>query len=326
MFGTHSQEEQLQFLRQSARLEESAAPINIRRTGLLIAALVWIFVLWGAITKIEEVAQAPGEIVPLGLSRIVQHYEGGIVADIKVLEGSLVAQGDLLLVLDGAGAIEELNRSRIALQGFERDVEVADELLGIQERLVLAGLAPKVRYLEAMQEFNQAQSLFEQEREVVARLKDRAHRLEIRAPVTGIVKGLAVNTIGEVVTSGASLMEILPIEEKLVVAIRIMTADMGHVTVGQSANVKVNSYDFGRYGVVPGKLVFISATTFVGANGEKFYRGRVELDRNYVGDREDLQVLPGMSVQAGIVTGEKTIIEYLLKPIQRAFESGLNER
>lgn len=319
-------EAQLQFLRQSARLEESAAPINVRRTSLMVSVLVWAFVVWIAVTEIEEVAQAPGEVVPLGFTQIVQHYDGGIVADIRVAEGSLVAQDDVLLVLDGAGAREELNRANIALQGFESDLTIADELLSIQERLVLAGLAPRIGYLEAMQEFNQAKSLFEQEREIVTQLENRVGRLEVYAPVAGIVKGLTVNTIGAVVGRGNALMEILPTDENLVVEARIGTEDMGHVAVGQNVSVKVNSYNFGRYGVVSGVLTFISATTFVGANGEKFYRGRIELQNDYVGDRPDLQVLPGMTVSAGIITGKKTILEYLLKPIQRALDSGLNER
>lgn len=318
--------EQLQFLRQSARLEESAAPFHVRRTGFVLSALVWAFLLWAGLTKIEEITQAPGEIVPSGFTQIVQHYEGGIVRKINVREGALVKQGDTLLLLDGAGTQEDLNKEMLGILGYQRDVGTAEQMFKIQEKLEAQGLSSKVRYLLAKQKLSQALNQLEQQHEVVARLKGRVGRLAVKAPVSGIVKGLKINTVGEVVKPGEALMEFVPVDEDLIVAVHISPSDIGHIAVGQSVKVKVSSYDYGRFGAVEGTLTFITATTFTGNKGEKYYRGNIKLKRNYVGENQELKLLPGMTVQAGIITGEKTILQYLLKPVQRALEDGLSER
>ncbi|MBU0859625.1 MAG: HlyD family efflux transporter periplasmic adaptor subunit, partial [Alphaproteobacteria bacterium] len=155
----------------------------------------------------------------------------------------------------------------------------------------------------------------------------RVQRLAVKAPVNGLVKGLSVNTIGGVVQPGQALMEIIPMDENLVVEVRIPPRYIGPLKVGQAVQVKVSSYDFSRYGSVTGTLDFISATTFIGENGERFYRGRVLLDKNFVGAPAQKNILmPGMTVMADIVTGNKTILEYLLKPVHRAMLSSFSER
>jgi membrane fusion protein, adhesin transport system len=140
------------------------------------------------------------------------------------------------------------------------------------------------------------------------------------------VKGLKVNTIGEVVKSGDPLMEILPTGETLVVEAHIAPADVGHVAVGQHVKVKVSSFDYGRFGGVDGTLDFITATTFEGTNGEKYYRGRITLAQNHVGTHTEMKIMPGMTVNAGIITGQKTILGYLLKPLQRAVQDSFSEK
>ena len=121
-------------------------------------------------------------------------------------------------------------------------------------------------------------------------------------------------------------MEIMPTGETLVVEARITSADIGYVAVGQPVKIKVSSFDYGRFGVVDGLLEFISATTFDGEHGGKYYRGRVTLKQNYVGTHTEMKIMPGMTVQAGIITGKKSVLTYLLKPVQRALEDGLSER
>jgi len=324
--STKSREEQLQFLRQSARLEESTAPYLMRGAMLLLSALVLLFILWATFTQIEEIAQAPGEVVPNGFVQIVQHYDGGMVKEILVREGSEVKAGDVVLKLDGAGAQEDLNKALIEKKGLEHAAGTAREMFAIQEKLKEQGVSSQVKYLEARQARDQAESALNQQKEVVTRLKGRVERLDVRAPVAGLVKGLKLNTIGEVVKPGDPLMEIVPTGETLVVEARIAPADVGHVAVGQPVKVKVSSFDYGRFGAVDGTLEFISATTFDGSNGEKHYRGRVTLKQTHVGNHEEMKILPGMTVQAGIITGKKSIMAYLLKPVQRALADGLNEK
>ena len=162
--------------------------------------------------------------------------------------------------------------------------------------------------------------------ELIDKLQGRVARLEIVAPVKGVVKGLELNTVGAVVRPGETLMDIVPMDESLVIQVKIPPQHIGHIEVGQKVEVKFSSFDFSRYGVVPGKLDRISATTFTGANGERYYQGRILLDRNYVGQSKANRVLPGMTVMAEIITGRKTLLDYLLKPVHNALKTAFSER
>ena len=166
-----------------------------------------------------------------------------------------------------------------------------------------------------------------QVRETIARLVDRVRRLQVKAPVDGVVKELHIHTLGGVIAPGADIMEIVPIDEELVIEARIAPRDVGHVTIGQDVSVKISTYDFARFGDLPGTLERISASTFQDEKGQHYYKGIVRLARNYVGDdpAQNL-VLPGMTVQANILTGERTVMQYLLKPIYRAMDTAFRER
>lgn len=323
--GLGKREAQLQFLRQSTRLEESRAPHLVRRTMILLSVGVLAFLGWMSFAHIEEVTQAPGEIYPLGFSRVVQHFDGGMVKSILVQDGATVHEGQVLMVLDGGGTQEELNRARIEAQGLQRSAATARSMFAIQRKLKAEGVSSEVRYLEAQQVLNQAENLLRQQQQIISRLEAREDRLEVRAPYTGVVKGLKINTIGEVVAPGTPIMEIVPTQNTLVVEARISPNDIGRVVNGQNVKVKVSSFDYGRYGTVSGRLESISATTFQEANGQTYYRGRIRLLQDHVGHHTSHKLQPGMTVVAGIITGQKTIMAYLFKPMQRAFESSLTE-
>jgi multidrug efflux pump subunit AcrA (membrane-fusion protein) len=318
-------EAQLQFLRQSTRLEESTAPHLVRATLVLLSVAVLAFIVWMCFAKVEEITSAPGEVYPQGFSRIVQHFDGGIVKEILVRDGSEVKAGQALLVLDGVGTKEDLSRATIEMQGLQRSAGTARQMFRIQQTLKAQGVSSEVRYLEAQSTLNQIENQLSQQQQIVQRLQARADRLVVHAPYSGVVKGLKLNTIGEVVTPGDPLMEIVPTQDTLVVEARIAPQDIGRVAVGEPVKLKVSSFDYGRYGTIPGRVVSISAATFQPAAGEAYYRARISLSQNHVGRNTKHKIQPGMTVIVGIITGKKTIMAYLLKPMQRAFESSLTE-
>lgn len=180
---------------------------------------------------------------------------------------------------------------------------------------------------KALNEMGKVASEMAQLRESIRRTQDRVSRLQVRAPTRGIVKGLQANTVGGVIPPGGVLMEIVPLDKELIVETRITPRDVGHVRIGQPVTVKVTTYDFARYGGITGELRDVSATTFLNEDGEPYYKGIVALDRSYVGaDPERNRVMPGMTVQADIHTGDKTVLEYLLKPIYTSVNQGFRER
>ncbi len=179
----------------------------------------------------------------------------------------------------------------------------------------------------ARQQLVTLESEYQENNELLARPHKQMDRLAVRSPVEGIVKGLEVHTVGGVVAPGSKLMEIVPVQSELLAEIRISPNDIGHIKVGFPAKVKVTSFDFSRYGTIDGRVTGLSATTFTEPQGQAYYKGIVTLTKNYVGEKPGENIiLPGMIVNADIITGQKSLLAYLLKPIHRALNSSFGER
>ncbi|TAN55362.1 MAG: HlyD family type I secretion periplasmic adaptor subunit [Magnetospirillum sp.] len=166
-----------------------------------------------------------------------------------------------------------------------------------------------------------------QVQESIGRLEDRVKRLEIVSPVRGIVKGLAVKNQGAVIQPGGQVCDVVPIEKDMKVDAKINTKDVGHLMVGQPVKVKVTTYDFARYGAVHGTLTKLSASSFTDEKGTPFFKGVIELENNYVGGTPGrFMIHPGMTVTAEIITGDKTLLQYMLKPIFTQVQQSFHER
>lgn len=151
--------------------------------------------------------------------------------------------------------------------------------------------------------------------------------LELRAPVSGVVTGMNVHAAGEVIMPGSTIMQIVPDGKSLVADVQITPKDIGHVRTGQKCLMKFSAFDYARYGGVQGKVQRISANSFSNPDGSLYYRGTIDLERAYLGEHPGIgSVLPGMSVQAEIRTGGRTIFEYLLKPVFASTGQALRER
>lgn len=163
--------------------------------------------------------------------------------------------------------------------------------------------------------------------EIKEKLGQQIARLAIRSPVDGVVKGLEVHTVGGVIAPGRQLMAIVPANSELFAEVKISPNDIGHIKVGFPVIIKITSYDFSRYGSISGTVTGLSATTFANEQGQTFYKGLINMEKNYVGNnpKQNL-ILPGMIVNADIITGEKTLLAYFLKPIHKAMNSAFSER
>lgn len=163
--------------------------------------------------------------------------------------------------------------------------------------------------------------------QTLIRLNDRAERLNVVAPVSGIIQALAINSINAVAEPGKIILRVVPIDDELIVEARIQPDDVGHVHIGQSADVKIDSYDSSRFGSIEGKVKQISATTYLDEKNNPYYRAEITLNQTWVGDNpEIMKIIPGMTVQANIQTGVKSILNYLLRPISRGFDNAFSER
>ena len=167
--------------------------------------------------------------------------------------------------------------------------------------------------------------------EALAKFEDRVTRLDVVAPITGVVNGLKVQNVGAVVAPGGELLGIVPSAHEVKVIARIPPSEIGHIEPGQSVDVQVSAYNFGRFGSVDGRVERISADRHTDEREEVFYETEISLADPYVtesnGEKVALHWLkPGMEVHANIRTGSRTVLEYLLKPIYESLGSAFDER
>jgi len=157
-------------------------------------------------------------------------------------------------------------------------------------------------------------------------LGDRVKRTQVRSPVKGTIKQLMVNTIGGVVQPAMDIVSIVPIEDALLIETKIRPADIARLYPGQRAMVKFTAYDFTVYGGLEAEVVHISADSILNEKGESFYLVRVKTKTNDLGSKDKaLPIFPGMIAQVDILTGKKTILNYILKPILKAKQVALTE-
>ena len=143
----------------------------------------------------------------------------------------------------------------------------------------------------------------------------------------GIVNRVFVNTVGGVAKPGDPLVEIVPADDPLIVEAMVSPKDIGFVLVGQIARVKLTAYDYSLFGAMPGKVVQISPDAITNERGDSFFLARVQTDRAMFENLDKkLPIMSGMQAQVDIVTGSKTVLSYLLKPVIAVRESAFRER
>ena len=155
-------------------------------------------------------------------------------------------------------------------------------------------------------------------------LSDKVARSVLRSPVKGTVKRLLVTTVGGVIQPGKDVVEIVPLEDNLLLEAKVQPRDIAFLRPGQKTVVKFTAYDFSIYGGLDGVLEHIGADTVTDEKGNAFYIVRVRTDKATIG--KDLPIIPGMIAEVEIITGEKSVLTYLLKPVLRAKARAFSER
>ncbi len=164
-------------------------------------------------------------------------------------------------------------------------------------------------------------------KQTLGALEDKKDRTEIRSPVNGTIKDFKINTVGGVVRPGDPIVEIVPVDDNLLVEVKIKPSDIARLRPDMPAMVKITAYDFTIYGGLKGKVIDISPDTIKNDKGESFYRVTVRTDSNTLHrDGKPLPIIPGMIATVDIVTGHKTVMEYLMKPILKTVENSMNEK
>ncbi len=186
-------------------------------------------------------------------------------------------------------------------------------------------------YLEfqnkAKEEYNEIVAKISALEESKSAIEDKVKRTLVLSPVNGIIKKIYVNTIGGAITPAMDLMEIVPNEDSLLIEAKIKPSDIAFIRPGLKAKVKFTAYDFSIYGALEGEVVSISADTIQDEKGDSYYIVRIKTNKNHLGTEEKpLKIIPGMVAKVEIITGKKSILDYILKPLLKTKENALRER
>lgn len=176
-------------------------------------------------------------------------------------------------------------------------------------------------------ELAKAKAELESLNEVLIGGQDKLKRTALRSPVKGTVKQIKINTVGGVIKPGEDIMEIVPLGDTLLIEARVSPKDIAFIRPGQEANVKITAYDSSIYGSLSGLVEGISADAIQNEKGESFYRVTIRTKETVMHHGgKDLPIIPGMTANVQILTGRKSILSYLMKPIMKARQEALTER
>ena len=180
---------------------------------------------------------------------------------------------------------------------------------------------------EAQVKRNEAVAELRSLQETSTALEDQVSRTVVQSPMKGVVQKLFVHTIGGVIQPGQEIMEIVPSDQALLVEVKIKPSDIAFIYFGQRAIVKFSAYDFAIYGGLDGEVVYIGADTQKDEKDNVFYQVRIKTTKNHLTKNgEKLKIIPGMTVSVDIITGQKTVLDYILKPILKTKQYTFTER
>ncbi len=414
---------------------------NYKYSVVPIMILLAVFVLWASYSELDEVVRGDGKVVPSGQTKILQHLEGGIIANILVKEGDEVKAGDVIYELSQAFFTADLKTKEAELQALQAkslrlskqiefrdsvnfpsylqnsipdivenerqifeeekrstqqkvsiaedqlqqkvlkskdleakkesltiELQLANENMRILDQMYKKQVVSKQNYLKELQlkqslitkitdidtnlpivqeEINEAmgkvkavkseiKSRFLKEySEVQVKIntlsqmsqadQDRNERQAIVSPVSGTVQKLHFYTVGGIIKAGDKVAEITPKDDALIVEAKIKTSDRALIWAGQDVKIAITAYDTSKYGLLEGKVLFISSDTQIDeATRTTYYLVRIEAKEQQFAP--DLPILPGMVANVNILTGKKTIMQYILKPLKDVSMNSLTEK
>ena len=356
------EQEELAFLPAALEIVETPpSPIG-RAIGATIVAVFCVALVWATFGHVDIVASASGKVIPSSRVKLIQPFETGVVRSIHVRDGQSVKAGEVLIELDPSitaaeQAQKKAERDTIAatVDKLEADEPIIAQRVDIRKKLLDKELGSKLTYLETLQQLtdNQKDTAIQKSRlaeanAAVAAITARMKRQILTAPVDGVVQQLAVHTEGGVVTSAQQLAMIVPSDVELEIEALVPNREIGFVHVGQDVQIKVDAFNFTRYGLLHGRVLSVSQDAIVrdvprdktkdntpGAEStssepkgqELNYAVRVSLDRTQIQVDDALANLsPGMVVTAEIKTGSRAVITYLLSPLLRHVHHSMRER
>ena len=315
----------------------AAAELRTPRTSrMLLAAVILLLVsgtTWAHFAILDEVKRGQGKVIPSRQMQVLQSLEGGLVEAISVQEGDTVQKGQVLARIDNTKFSADLGEVRAKREAAANSLKLLSREVELTRRLYEQKVVPEIEMLRLQRQASDLAGQIAVFDETIKSAQDRVRRTELRSPVYGIVNKINVTTVGAVVQPGANLMDIVPLDDTLLVEGRLRPQDIAFIRPGQDAVVKLTAYDSSVFGSLKGKVEHISADTIIddkskaGDKPESFYRVMVRTDKNYLGTQDNpLPIIPGMVATVEVLTGKKSVLDYLIKPARMLADEAFRER
>ena len=303
---------------------------QLRSANIILYSICifWVTIfVWANYAVLEEVTRTMGRVVASSKIQVIQNLEGGIIKEILTKTGATVSSGDPLIIFESTRFQSELSALTKEKQAAEKNLKLLDEELDILEPLVNQGVESRMELIRLLQRISDAEAGLMKAEETLPILEDRLLRTTVIAPVDGIVNRLLVNTTGGVVQPGESLLEIVPIDDELIIEVEINPKDIAYVLPGQEAIIKLTAFDFSKFGSLKGKVINVGVDTIQKEDGSIWYICQIAVDGNgFTSIGKTIKILPGMVAEADIVSGEKTVLKYLLQPVTKIANEAFRER
>lgn len=282
------------------------------------------------------VARLQSEVLgkPLKFPREVKPYPDFVQAQTMLFNKRKAAIQEELKAIDGMMALARKELAMTAPLLKSGDVS-RTEVLRLQRQLVDLQSQKTNRsnkyFQDAQAELSKAQEELAGVQQNLAQRKSQVDLTELQAPLKGVVKNVRISTRGGVVRPGEEVMQIVPLEDDLVVQAKVSPTDIAFLKMGQAATVKIDAYDYTIYGDLAGQLIYISPDTIsedLRQGEQPYYRVQVRTEGRRLSVRasESLDIQPGMTATVEIRTGQRTVLQYLLKPVTKTLSQSLGER
>jgi adhesin transport system membrane fusion protein len=331
-------QKQLSLKAQIARLEAEAAGADLMKDDPDIAKLAPI-----AFRAEQQTFAARRAKLAQDISMLVsqQNQREQELAEYEAQRAKYVSSVELLQrevdatrKLVKSGAVPELEFIRLERQMVDAKGEVSileasipKAKAAVEEARAKVRFADSTMKSEAHEDLGKALADLAIVEESLRSAQTRVVRTSVKAPVRGVVNRLGFTTIGAVVQPGFDLVEIVPLDDTLRIEVEIGPRDVAFIVPGQSARIRLTAYDYQLYGILEGKVERISADTFTDQKERTFYKVIVETDKNFIENQgKRYPILPGMVANVDVLTGQKTVLDYVLSPILTIGHESMRER
>lgn len=300
------------------------------KKGLWILLIIFVgFVSWGVFAPLDAGVSSNGMVAVDGRRKVVQHPRGGVIQQVMIREGDSVTSGDVLIRLDGSTELGNRSQAVAQLQVARLNAEALEAQLPGLRDLADDGFYPRNQLIDLERKFKEAKAQQLGLQDQIAALEKELERTVIRAPISGRVMGVGVNTQGGVVIAGAKLMEIVPVDDQVTIEAQVQPHLIDKVNPGASAQVRFSALQSSRTPVIHGTVEWVSPDRFQtkdeAANSEGYYLAKVIVGPDELAKINGLKIIPGMPADVIIKTGERTLFQYLFKPISDRFAHALKE-